>query len=81
MSGGYTGICSGGVGWVWNYAFHETRRLSCDSFAFLHEISHHLRINTNPVLHEIAYSFKIIIFNKIVHEYGIQVIILSWLQN
>ena len=41
---------------------------------FLHEIPHHFRINTKPVLHEIANSFELNnFFHKIMHEYEILV--------
>ena len=33
-----------------------------NSFVVLHEISHHFRINTKPVLHEIMHSYEIINF-------------------
>ena len=51
----------------------------CTKWLFLHEIPHHFRINTKPVLNESAHSFEINnFFLHKMHEYEIQVRIFSW---
>ena len=47
------------------------------NFTFLHEITHHFRINTKPGLHEMAHSFEKNIFylHEISDEYIIKVMI------
>jgi len=63
--------------WDW-VGFPRNSRCCCASVSrflhemtFLHEISHHFRINTKPSLHEIAHSFKITIYflHEIADEY------------